>query len=161
MCANRWVRDFAWSAPVASAEECRSSARWALRLARACRSDRRAQRSGWPHHGVQTNAAQFLATNSSIVIGGRSLSHDLAQLYGRLAGERCAVRGTADHPARPRLLATRLRRQRPKWPWPRRRSGSLPRRRTQNRPTRGKLPASRFPPDRPAACSDCLSAATP
>src|SRR5215510_7586118 len=53
---------------------------------------------------------------------------------------------------RPRLSATRLRRQRPKWPWPRRRSGSLLRRRTQNRPTRGKLPASRFPTDRPSAC---------
>src|SRR5690349_10933197 len=38
-----------------------------------------------------------------------------------------------------------LRRPRPKWPWPRHRSGSLPRRRTQNRPTRGKLSASRFP----------------
>jgi hypothetical protein len=56
---------------------------------------------------------------------------------------------------RPRLSATRLRRPRPKWPRPRRRSRSLPRRRTQNRPTRGKLPASRFPTDRPAACLDC------
>jgi hypothetical protein len=36
---------------------------------------------------------------------------------------------------------TRLRRPRPKWPRLRRRSRSLPRRRTQNRPTRGKLPA--------------------
>src|SRR5215813_12214037 len=27
--------------------------------------------SSWPHNGVQTNAARFLATNSSIVIGGR------------------------------------------------------------------------------------------
>jgi hypothetical protein len=56
---------------------------------------------------------------------------------------------------RPRLSATRLRRPRPKWPRPRRRSRSLPPRRTQNRPTRGKLPASRFPTDRPVACLDC------
>src|SRR5262249_27136880 len=66
-----------------------------------------------------------------------------------------------DHPARPRLSATKLRRPRPKWPRPRRRSRSLPRRRTQNRPTRGKLPASRFPTDRRSACLDCWCGGCP
>src|SRR5262245_2215629 len=56
---------------------------------------------------------------------------------------------------RPRLSATRLRRPRPNWPRPRRRARSLPRRRTQNRPTRGKLPASRFPTARRSACLGC------
>jgi len=56
---------------------------------------------------------------------------------------------------RPRLSATKLKRPRAKWLRPRRRSGSLLRRRTRNRPTRDKPPASRFPTDRPSACWDC------
>ena len=87
------------------------------------------------------------------------------QRAGRRAGQ-TGGRGEARIPAlcglssragtgTPRHSATRLRRPRPKWPRPRRRSRSLPRRRTPNRPTRGKLPASRFPTDRPSACLDC------
>ena len=56
---------------------------------------------------------------------------------------------------RSRLSATKLKRPRAKWLRPRRRSGSLLRRRTRNRRTRGKPPASRFPTDRPSACWDC------
>src|SRR5882762_5367568 len=56
---------------------------------------------------------------------------------------------------RPRLSATKLKRPRAKWLRPRRRSGSLLRRCTRNRPTRDKPPASRFPTDRPSACWDC------
>jgi len=56
---------------------------------------------------------------------------------------------------RPRLSATRLKRPRPRWPLSRRRSRSPRRRRTQNRRTRGKLPASRFPTARRSACLGC------
>jgi hypothetical protein len=55
----------------------------------------------------------------------------------------------------PRLSATKLKRPRARWLRPRHRSGSLLRRRTRNRPTRDKPPASRFPTDRPSACWDC------
>ena len=62
---------------------------------------------------------------------------------------------------RPRLSATKLKRPRAKWLRPRRRSGSLLRRRTRNRRTRGKPPASQFPTDQPCACWDCWSQGRP
>src|SRR5262249_40380548 len=135
---------------------------WSLGSARGSRIDRewsslRASLGRGLHHVVSFPAAFVLPSSAEPTMPAQ-LHHRRRQK--RLGGQFFGVTGIggASRPLpeqeqeRPRLSATRLRRPPLKWLRPRRRSRSPPRRRTPNRPTRGKLPASRFPTDRPSAC---------
>src|SRR5258708_39864390 len=98
---------------------------------------------------VESAAEPTIFELKSTTADGRAVSADSFRAW------RCEPSLREREQERPRLSATKLKRPRAKWPRPRRRSGSLLRRRTRNRPTRVTPPASRFPTDRPSACWDC------